>query len=287
MRALLQGRCCGRRRRRRGRCPWAKSPPRQVFCFTKTAAKKRAMAKWHPKQQGRFDADGSYRLRLPYADPRELTTEAPVEEEDQSDTAKKKKKATKDKRKGSGDEVDKARDWMCLNFYDVRTFGAVMSTGVNCGQVRGPAQLTFARSVDPIVPLEHAITRMAVATEAEAERQGGDNRTMGRKHTVPYGLAATASSRHFWPKRPDSERMIWPCSGSRSSKCSSTTALLHAGKCRHAGSMCFSTKVNSAMLMHMTCSSVLASREESTCHAISKTTTSASMQKGCRQRSSC
>ena len=115
------------------------------------------------------------------------TTEAPVEEEDQSDTAKK-KKATKDKRKGSGDEVDKARDWMCLNFYDVRTFGAVMSTGVNCGQVRGPAQLTFARSVDPIVPLEHAITRMAVATEAEAERQGGDNRTMGRKHTVPYGL---------------------------------------------------------------------------------------------------
>jgi CRISPR-associated protein Csd2 len=77
---------------------------------------------------------------------------------------------------------------MCKNFYDVRTFGAVMSTGVNCGQVRGPVQLTFGRSVDPIVALEHSITRMAVATEAEAEKQGGDNRTMGRKHTVPYAL---------------------------------------------------------------------------------------------------
>jgi CRISPR-associated protein Csd2 len=63
-----------------------------------------------------------------------------------------------------------------------------MSTGINCGQVRGPVQLTFGRSVDPIVSLEHSITRMAVATEAEAEKQGGDNRTMGRKFTVPYGL---------------------------------------------------------------------------------------------------
>ena len=77
---------------------------------------------------------------------------------------------------------------MCQNFFDVRTFGAVMSTGVNCGQVRGPIQITFARSVDPIVASEHSITRMAVATEAEAEKQDGDNRTMGRKHTVPYGL---------------------------------------------------------------------------------------------------
>lgn len=92
------------------------------------------------------------------------------------------------KRKGSGETTDKARDWMCKNFYDVRTFGAVMSTGVNCGQVRGPVQLTFARSVDPIIALEHSITRMAVATEAEAEKQQGDNRTMGRKHTVPYGI---------------------------------------------------------------------------------------------------
>lgn len=92
------------------------------------------------------------------------------------------------KRKGSGDTVEKARQWMCTNFYDIRTFGAVMSTGVNCGQVRGPVQLTFARSVDPIIAQEHSITRMAVATEAEAEKQQGDNRTMGRKHTVPYGV---------------------------------------------------------------------------------------------------
>jgi len=92
------------------------------------------------------------------------------------------------KRKGSGDEVEKARAWMWGNFYDVRTLGAVMSTGINCGQVRGPVQMTFARSMDPITPAEHSITRMAVATEKEAEKQGGDNRTMGRKATVPYGL---------------------------------------------------------------------------------------------------
>ncbi len=96
-----------------------------------------------------------------------------------------KKKA---RRKGSEDSVRKARDWICHNFFDVRTFGAVMSTGVNCGQVRGPVQMTFARSIDPIVASEHSITRMAVATEKEAESQEGDNRTMGRKHTVPYGL---------------------------------------------------------------------------------------------------
>lgn len=77
---------------------------------------------------------------------------------------------------------------MCKTFYDIRTFGAVLSTGINCGQVRGPIQFTFARSIDPIVTLEHAITRMAVATEDEAEKQEGDNRTMGRKNTVPYGL---------------------------------------------------------------------------------------------------
>ena len=103
-------------------------------------------------------------------------------------TDAKKKKPGKEKRKGSADEVGQARQWMCQNFFDVRTFGAVMSTGVNCGQVRGPVQLTFARSVEPIVALEHSITRMAVATEGEAEKQQGDNRTMGRKHTVPYGV---------------------------------------------------------------------------------------------------
>ena len=89
---------------------------------------------------------------------------------------------------GQGKEIDKARVQMCAGFYDVRTFGAVMSTGANAGQVRGPIQLTFARSVDPVVTLEHSITRMAVATQAEAEKQGGDNRTMGRKNTIPYGV---------------------------------------------------------------------------------------------------
>lgn len=97
-------------------------------------------------------------------------------------------KVGKKKRKGSADSVEEARRWICRNFFDVRTFGAVMSTGVNCGQVRGPVQMTFARSVAPVVASEHSITRMAVATEAEAEKQEGDNRTMGRKHTIPYGL---------------------------------------------------------------------------------------------------
>ncbi|HAT1597699.1 TPA: type I-C CRISPR-associated protein Cas7/Csd2 [Legionella pneumophila] len=93
-----------------------------------------------------------------------------------------------DKKRKGGDKVEEARQWMCLNFYDVRTFGAVMSTGINAGQVRGPVQLTFARSVEPVVTSEHTITRMAVATEKEAENQEGDNRTMGRKFTIPYGL---------------------------------------------------------------------------------------------------
>lgn len=89
---------------------------------------------------------------------------------------------------GQGGEIARARQQMCRDYFDIRTFGAVMSTGANAGQVRGPVQLTFARSVDPVVTLEHSITRMAVATEAEAEKQGGDNRTMGRKNTVSYGL---------------------------------------------------------------------------------------------------
>jgi CRISPR-associated protein Csd2 len=91
-------------------------------------------------------------------------------------------------KKAKADEVEKARRWMCHNFYDVRTFGAVMSTEVNCGQVRGPVQLTFSRSVTSVLPLEYSITRMAVTTEREAESQEGDNRTMGRKHMIPYGL---------------------------------------------------------------------------------------------------
>ena len=90
--------------------------------------------------------------------------------------------------KEAKDKTEAARRFMCRNYYDIRTFGAVMSTGKNAGQVRGAVQLTFARSVDPIATAEHSITRMAVATEKEAEKQKGDNRTMGRKATVPYGL---------------------------------------------------------------------------------------------------
>ena len=86
------------------------------------------------------------------------------------------------------EDRDKARTYLCQNYFDIRTFGAVMTTGANAGQVRGPVQLTFARSVDPIVSVEHSITRVAVTTEEEAEKQSGENRTMGRKFTVPYGL---------------------------------------------------------------------------------------------------
>jgi CRISPR-associated protein Csd2 len=75
-------------------------------------------------------------------------------------------------------------DWMCLNFFDIRTFGAVMTTEVNCGQVRGPLQLTFSRSIDPIVSAEFAITRCAVTNEKDVEKE----RTIGRKFNVPYGL---------------------------------------------------------------------------------------------------
>jgi CRISPR-associated protein Csd2 len=85
---------------------------------------------------------------------------------------------------GQGKEVDRARDEMCKKFYDIRTFGAVLSTGANAGQVRGPVQMTFGRSVERIVSLEHSITRMAVTTEEDMLKE----RTMGRKNTVPYGV---------------------------------------------------------------------------------------------------
>ena len=93
-------------------------------------------------------------------------------------------------------EAAELRAWMCANFFDVRTFGAVMSTGINCGQVRGPLQFVFGRSVEAIMPLEISITRMAATNEAEKKKRSegadddkrSDNRTMGRKHIVPYGL---------------------------------------------------------------------------------------------------
>ena len=85
---------------------------------------------------------------------------------------------------------------MCDNFFDIRAFGGVLSTGINAGQVRGPVQLAFGRSVEPILPLEVSITRMAATNEREKKERSegdddekrGDNRTMGRKHIVPYGL---------------------------------------------------------------------------------------------------
>ncbi len=107
-------------------------------------------------------------------------------------------KAEKDPKLNPKDDEEavKLRDFMCANFFDVRTFGAVMSTGINCGQVKGPVQLTFASSVEPIMPLEISITRMAATNEAEKKQKAEgddssdrvDNRTMGRKHIVPYGL---------------------------------------------------------------------------------------------------
>lgn len=105
------------------------------------------------------------------------------------------------KSKASREEVDSAKEWMCENFYDVRTFGAVMSTGANAGQVRGPVQIAFAKSKDPIMQLDISMTRMAVAdTESgnlkssedykkwEAEQPEDTMRTFGRKSIVPYGL---------------------------------------------------------------------------------------------------
>jgi CRISPR-associated protein Csd2 len=97
-----------------------------------------------------------------------------------------------EKPKDKADNTRKAREWMCQQFFDIRTFGAVMTTGVNCGQVRGPVQITFARSIDQIVPMEIAITRKSVTTDEEAERQaksdGSITGTMGRKSTVAYAL---------------------------------------------------------------------------------------------------
>lgn len=90
--------------------------------------------------------------------------------------------------KAAQNKIAAARQYMCEHYYDIRTFGAVMSTGKNAGQVRGPIQLTFARSFNPVATSEHSITRIAVATPKEAESQNGENHTMGRKATIPYGL---------------------------------------------------------------------------------------------------
>lgn len=98
-------------------------------------------------------------------------------------------KTIKDAKKKDSTLDERVRDFMCQNFYDIWTFGAVMTTFVkaalNCGQVRGPVQLGFARSVEPVVPQEVTITRVAITTEADAEKKGTE---MGRKHIIPYGL---------------------------------------------------------------------------------------------------
>lgn len=106
-------------------------------------------------------------------------------------------KVAKDKKLNPTSDVEAraVTKFMCDNFFDVRTFGAVMSTGINAGQVRGPVQVAFARSVEPVLPLEISITRMAATNEAELDarkapedQKRGDLRTMGRKHIIPYGL---------------------------------------------------------------------------------------------------
>jgi CRISPR-associated protein Csd2 len=93
-----------------------------------------------------------------------------------------------DKVKRSGPVIDSVRQYMCANYWDIRTFGAVMNTDVPAGTVRGPVQLTFARSISPIDPSLWTITRMAVETDKEAKDHAFDNKTMGRKYTVPYAL---------------------------------------------------------------------------------------------------
>jgi CRISPR-associated protein Csd2 len=104
---------------------------------------------------------------------------------------------------GNREQVGQARSWMCQQFFDVRTFGAVMSTGPNAGQVRGPVQVAFSRSVDSILPIDASITRMAVAEKVSGAKSSGDYekwevsqeedklRTMGRKSLIPYGLYVT------------------------------------------------------------------------------------------------
>jgi len=131
--------------------------------------------------------------------------------------------------------ADAGRAWMCKTYYDVRTFGAVMTTGTkglraNCGQVRGPVQLTFGRSIDPIVVEDHCITRVAVTSQEEADKQGGDNRMMGRKYTVPYALyRMNGFINPFLAAQTALARRIWSYSGKRSRMGLSLTARRRAG----------------------------------------------------------
>ena len=111
--------------------------------------------------------------------------------------------------KGESARIDAARRWMCANFYDVRAFGAVMSTKLNnCGQVRGPVQLTFARSVEAVVPVEVSITRMAVETEKEAEKQGADNRIFAEKVAADPFPVFVRNPRRTVPRSPQADTVV-------------------------------------------------------------------------------
>lgn len=154
------------------------------------------------------------------------------------------------------DEEAKAiTKWMCETFFDIRAFGAVMSTEVNAGQVRGPVQLAFARSIDPVQPLDVTITRMAVATEREAEAQRGDNRTMGDKWIVPYGLyrAHGFVSAHLAQRTGFSEEdFALLCEGLP--RCLSTIIQPRAARWRAAGSMPSAMTIRSATPPRTGCS---------------------------------
>ena len=147
-----------------------------------------------------------------------------------------------DKTLNPKDEVEAnwLRDFMCKNFFDVRTFGAVMSTGINAGQVRGPIQVTFAQSVEPIVPQEISITRMAATNEAEKAKlvEGGENsgrRTAPGAAKISYLTASIARMDSFRPSSPNgpaSPKPTFRSSGIRSETCSSTTDRRHEAKWR-------------------------------------------------------
>ena len=121
------------------------------------------------------------------------------------------------------DDIDRAREWMCRNFYDIRLFGAVMTTGVNCGQVRGPVQLTFARSIDPVMPLDLSITRVTVtrpetprswsAMRAEGDRAGNAPRWDVRCWCHTDSTGHTGSSIRTLQPRRESTTRTWTCFG--------------------------------------------------------------------------
>ena len=161
---------------------------------------------------------------------------------------------------------EKIRDFMCETFYDVRTFGAVMTTFVkgalNCGQVRGPVQLTFARSVDPIIPQEVTITRVAITTEADAEKKGTE---MGRKYVVPYALYRGVGLR-FGELGAQIDGILGgrprPFCGMLSSTCSSTITRLRAARWRFARSWCSNMTASLAMRRRTSCSTLFQPRRK-------------------------